>query len=83
MTIPDFGWHEEIIGEQYPVTITCKYVVPGLTFPDLMHIFAEAEKEWKEEDSFSANPSKWKNSRGLNAVLDAILKAIYIDGKSV
>lgn len=76
--IPDFGEHTETIEGQYPITITCKYVVPGKTFSDLLKIFREAEKPWVSSDNLSANPSKWQNSRGVSAVLNTILEAVYL-----
>ena len=54
-------------------------MAPGLTFSDLMNIYHEAEKEFKEQDNLSGNPSLWKDSRGVYAVTQAILKAIYDD----
>lgn len=79
--IPDFGMKTETAfeGTAYPLELTCKYVAPGLVFQDLMMAFERAEKEWKEGDSLSANASKWKNSRGIHAVLTLLLDAIYIN----
>lgn len=78
MIIPDFGMHIITSGEGDNATqLSCKYVAPGITMSDLYKIFTNAEADWKENDSLSANPSKWKNSRGIAALTKAILEAIY------
>jgi len=74
MARPDFGWHETY---HEGVKLTCRYVAPGLTMQDLMRIFKDAKKEADPTDHLSGNPSKWPDVRGINAVVNAILDAIY------
>jgi len=71
---PDFGMHET---EHQGVKLTCSYVVPGLTMSDLVQIFHDAERQAEPHDQFSANPAVWPTVRGVSAVTDAILDAIY------
>ncbi len=80
MTIPDFG-HK--ITECQGIQLNAKYVVPGLTMPDLMNFYYKAEEEHKSSDDLSGNPSKWGGARGVKAVIDAILSALYKDGNLV
>jgi hypothetical protein len=77
--IPDFGMHRITVGEgtAYPVELECKYIAPGLTFQDVTKAFFEAEKDWEPGDDFGGNPAKWKNFRGISAVVDAVLEAVY------
>jgi len=76
--IPDFGTHEETTKGPYPITLTCKYVAPGVTFSDLIKTFEEGEKEATPMDHLAANPTKWPKVRGISAVLNKILEAIYL-----
>ncbi len=73
---PDFGYHEVY---HEGVKLTCRYQAPGLTMQDLMTIFEGAEKECGPTDYLSGNPSEWPSARGVNAVTNAILDAIYDD----
>lgn len=72
--IPDFGIHEI---DHEGTKLTCKYIAPDLTFQDLMKIFDKAERQFRSGDNWSADPSKWSNARGVRAVADAILNAVY------
>lgn len=74
MERPDFGWHET---SHEGVKLTCRYVAPGLTMSDLMRIFDEGEAKAEPHDYLSGNPTKWPKVRGINAVTEAILDAIY------
>ena len=74
MKRPDFGM---IYSEHEGVTFSCRALAPGLSMHDLMAIFHEAEEELQPGDRYSGNPAKWPNSRGIRAVVDAILNAIY------
>jgi hypothetical protein len=74
---PDFGVHEI---EHQGAKLTCRRVAPGLTLHDLTMIFERAKNEASHTDHLSGNPSKWPDTRGIIAVADAILDAIY--GKS-
>lgn len=74
MERPDFG---EDVRHHQGVTLTCKRIAPGLTLHDLTMIFETAEKQAGPHDHLSGNPSKWPNVRGVKAVTDAILDAIY------
>jgi hypothetical protein len=71
---PDFGedekWH---LG----VRLTCKRVAPDLTLQDLVRIFEDAKKMAGPSDHLSANPSKWPDVRGVIAVTEAVLVAVY------
>lgn len=71
---PDFGMH---LVEYEGMTLACRYVAPGLTMQDLTRIFSAARAEATEGDHFSADPSKWPDMRGIIAVTDALLDAIY------
>jgi hypothetical protein len=74
MARPDFG---EDVKYHEGVKLTCRRIAPGLTLHDLTMIFDRASKEARPEDHLSANPSKWPTVRGVNAVTEAILDAIY------
>lgn len=67
-------------GGGYPIELECRYMVPGLTMHDIMRIFESAESAWKPEDDLSANPSKWKNFRGVTAVIDAVVEVFVNQG---
>lgn len=71
---PDFGMH---LVDYEGVTLECRYVAPGLTMQDLTRVFSEARAKSTPEDRLSANPSKWPDVRGVMAVTDALLDAIY------
>lgn len=78
MSRPNFGDHiveHESGGRK--IQLSCKYVAPGLTFSDLMDAFHEAESHLRPDDHLSGNPSKWPGHRGVHAVAEAILNAIY------
>ena len=76
--IPDFGKHViEFNNGGYTTKLECKYVAPGLTFSDLLDIFHKAEAHLQPGDELSGNPSRWPGARGVSAVTDAILNAIY------
>lgn len=77
MARPDFGMHEI---EHHGMKLTCRYVAPGLTMQDLTMIFERAQAEAGPSDHLSGNPSKWPDVRGVAAVTEAILSAIYQDG---
>jgi hypothetical protein len=74
MTRPDFGWHEV---EHEGVKLTCRYIAPGLTMSDLVSIYDEAEKKAAPNDHLAGDPSKWPITRGVSAVTEAILNAVY------
>lgn len=75
---PDFGEHTVV---HDGVELTCRYVVPGLTFHDLAMIF-EAAKNNPENSSVAGNPSKWPDNAGLIAVIDAMFEALVASPKS-
>lgn len=78
MAIPDFGEHVvDFESGGYSTKIACKYMAPGLTFQDLTKLFNEAEAQAAPHDSLSANPAEWPTHRGIMAVVDAVLKAVY------
>ena len=74
MARPDFGSHEV---EHEGVKLTCRYAVPGLTMQDLVRIFHDAERQAEPHDQFSGDPAVWPTVRGVSAVTDAILDAVY------
>lgn len=77
MSVPDFGWQDEevVLGGQKTI-LTCRYVAPGLTLKDLIKLYEEA---YAEGDSLAGNPSKWPTNKGIMAVVNAVLEAIYDD----
>ncbi len=79
--IPDFGMHTVVkdFKDGYPpVTLQCRYMVPGLTMHDLMQIFVKG-KENPKNSEVAADPSRWPEVRGLIDVIDAVLQAVYGD----
>ena len=74
MARPDFG---EIYTEHEGVTLSCKAVAPGLSMHDLVRIFHAAEQEAKPGDELSGNPNKWPVVRGVSAVSEAIIAALF------
>lgn len=77
---PDFGKHRVTVADKdgrYPIELECNYQAPGLTMQDLMRVFSEAKAQAKPGDEFAGNPSRWPDVRGINAVKEAILDAIY------
>lgn len=84
MPIPDFGHQRTRIHSSISTfELTCKYVAPGITFSDLMKAYYKAEEDWTEEDQWSGNPTKWQGARGVNAVLDMLLEAVYNPPKRI
>lgn len=73
MPQPDFGWKEEMFGT---VPMRCRYAAPGLTLHDLTMIFEEAKKGGNE---VAGDPSEWPDVRGVKAVTEAVLAAVYKD----
>lgn len=69
---PDFGWHTS---EHEGVKLSCKYIAPGLTVRDLVMLFELASKD--NPNDFSGNPAEWGVTKGVVAVTEAILKAVY------
>lgn len=63
--------------EHEGVKLECAYAVPGLTLQDLCRIFHDARDAAGPHDYLSGNPCKWPDTRGVIAVTDAILDAIY------
>ncbi len=74
MPRPDFGTHTI---EHDGVKLSCRYIAPGLTFHDLAKIFHEAKGQSKPGDELAGNPAKWPDNRGIYAVAEAVLDAIY------
>lgn len=74
MAIPDFGWDEQ---DFHGTKLTCRFVAPGLTFSDLYRVYTEAEKDLQAGDALRGNPSKWPGARGVKAVTEAVLAAVY------
>jgi hypothetical protein len=74
MARPDFG-----IDTKYyeGVPLTCRYIAPGITFHDLAMAFEKAKNEAEPGDELSGNPAKWPTNRGIMAVSNMLLDAIY------
>lgn len=71
---PNFG---KLYSHHEGVTLECRAIAPGLSLHDLMMVFEEAEKACKPGDEFAGNPSKWPTMLGINAVVEAVLVAVY------
>ncbi len=71
----NFG--EATIDYHEGVKLSCKNIVPGLTLHDLTMIFEKAKKKAEPGDEYGGDPSKWPDVRGITAVTEAILEAIY------
>ena len=71
---PDFGIK---IVELDGMSLACRYIAPGLTFEDLSRIFHAAEDAAEPSDHLAGDPMKWPDNRGIHAVTEAILSAIY------
>lgn len=76
MPRPDFGKSYVKTADGQAV-LECRNIAPGLTMQDLTMIFERAKNEAEPGDEFHGNPAKWPNVRGVHAVTEAILKAIY------
>ena len=74
MSRPDFGRHKD---EFHGTIMECSFVAPGLTLHDLTMIFQRAKNEAAPGDELRGDPSKWPDVRGVYAVTEAILNAIY------
>ena len=74
MPRPDFGI-DTIYHEGVP--LTCRYIAPGITFSDLARAFHEAKAKAEPGDELRGNPAKWPDNRGICAVMDMLLDAIY------
>jgi hypothetical protein len=72
--VPDFG---EVKTNFRGTVLTCRAVAPGLTLQDLVQISENAKAEAGPGDAAAGNPSRWPEVRGVKAVVDAVLKAIY------
>lgn len=70
---PDFGEH--VINHE-GTELSCRYIVPGLTFHDLSAIYHQAKSEANPGDEYAGNPAKWPDNRGLWAVVEAMMNAI-------
>ena len=71
-TVPDFGM---VRSEYDGVVLECPATAPGLTLHDLVCMFEEASATG---NPLAGNPSEWPVTRGVQAVRDAIMKAIYV-----
>lgn len=70
---PDFGINTiEIQG----MPMTCRYIAPGLTLHDLTMIFERAKKD-PRNNPIAGNPSLWPEVAGVQAVVNAVLDAIF------
>jgi len=73
-TIPDFGL---IQSDVQGIPMTCRAIAPGLSIHDLVMIFDEAHNAAQPGDEMAGNPSRWPVTRGIKAVADAVLIAVY------
>lgn len=60
------------------VVMECRAIAPGLSLHDLVMAYEKASKS-PECDSLSGNPGKWPTVRGVEAVAEVLLSAIYGD----
>lgn len=73
--VPDFG--TIISSFQYgdnKVELEARAIAPGLTLHDLTVTFEDASGRGND---LSGNPSNWSNTRGIEAVVDKVLEAVY------
>lgn len=77
VNIPDFGVDRI---EWRGTYLECRRVAPGLTMRDLINTYADATKDCTPADDLAGNPSKWPVTRGVKAIVDSMLKAVYADG---
>lgn len=74
MKRPDFG----VVTMEYDgLLLEAKAIVPKLTLHDLVRVYEKAFKNTPEGDSLSGNPNKWPVVQGVDAVVEAVLDAIY------
>ena len=71
---PDFGM---IVDNSDGIELSCRAVVPGLSLHDLVMLFDAAHDGAKPGADLSGNPSEWPVVRGVNAVAEAMLDALY------
>ena len=71
---PDFGEDRQ---EFHGTVLTCKRVAPGLTLHDLVMAFERGKNEAGPSDEMAGNPSRWPVTRGVKAVTNTILDAVY------
>ena len=71
---PDFGEDRQ---EWNGTVLTCKRIAPGLTLHDLVMAFDRGESEAETGDDAAGNPSRWPVTRGVKAVTNTILDAVY------
>jgi hypothetical protein len=69
--VPDFGM---IRMEWRGGVLECRAIAPGLSMHDLTMIFETASKLG---NPIAGNPSEWPTVRGIKAVVDAVLNAVY------
>lgn len=74
MARPDFGMRYK---HHEGVKLGVRLVTSEHTLHDLVMIFERAKSEAEPGDELSGNPGKWPEVRGVRAVADAILDAIY------
>ena len=69
--VPDFGM---IRYDFQGIGLECKAIAPGLSLHDLVMTFEAASRGG---NPIAGNPSDWPTTRGVKAVADAILKAVF------
>jgi hypothetical protein len=73
--VPDFGMlRQEGLGG----VLECRAIAPGLSLHDLTMIFEQAAKDG---NPIAGNPSEWPTVRGVKAVAEAVLNAVYASDK--
>lgn len=71
---PDFGKIETQVNG---ITLSCCASAPGLSLHDLVMIFERAKAHAAPGDELAGDPTKWPDVRGVSAVVEAVLAAIY------
>jgi hypothetical protein len=75
MSRPDFGMNYKHLDDG--VQVGARLITPQHTLHDLVMIFERAKNEANPGDELAGDPSQWPEVRGVRAVADAILDAIY------
>lgn len=69
--VPDFGFTRL---EWCGLVLETRAIAPNLSLQDLVQVYEAASKEGNPA---AGNPSEWPVSKGVRAVVDAVLTAVY------
>lgn len=78
-SVPDFGMLQT---EVHGITLECRAIAPGISMQDLVHAYSQASEATEPGDQYSGNATKWPVYRGVKAVADMILDAVYAARRS-